>query len=247
MICVPQLLDVINGLVSAGCYPAADQLKFVAVGGGKVSHQALVRSRQLGVPVFEGYGLSECCSVVTLNLPNARRAGSVGRALPHANVRISPSGEVEIAGVRMTGYLHAEPNRDAWYCTGDLGHIDDDGYLHIDGRKRDVFINAYGRNVDPVWVEAELAAHGVIRRALVFGEAQPNCSALLWAQGDASQSAIENAVAAANLHLPDYARVEKWTLIEAAFPDCLVTPNGRIRRREAEQFIATHTNQEVTT
>ena len=236
LILLPQMLLALVGAAEQDhALPAG--LRFVAVGGGQVSPRLLQRAEALGLPVYEGYGLSECASVVCLNTPSARRIGTVGRPLPHAGVRIGDDGEVQVRGARMLGYLGEAPPADAlavdaWLGTGDLGHFDD-GFLVLHGRKKHQFITAYGRNVNPEWVEAELVQQGAIAQAWVHGEACPeNLAVLVPRRADCSDVELEAAVAAANAGLPDYARAHRWLRAEAPFTPAngLLTANGRLRR-----------------
>jgi long-chain acyl-CoA synthetase len=184
------------------------------------------------LPVFQGYGLSECASVVCLNTPSHNRFGSVGRPLPHARVRINAAGEICVSGVTMTGYLGEE----AAYCeeiaTGDLGEIDADGYVYVRGRAKNMFITSMGRNVTPEWVEREITCEAVIAHAMVSGEARPHPVALISTTAPVSRQVIDQAIERANARLPDYARVGSW----AFFPEApsvnsgLLTSNGRLRR-----------------
>ena len=236
LILLPQMLLALVGAAEQDhALPAG--LRFVAVGGGQVSPRLLQRAEALGLPVYEGYGLSECASVVCLNTPSARRIGTVGRPLPHAGVRIGDDGEVQVRGARMLGYLGEAPPADAlavdaWLGTGDLGHFDD-GFLVLHGRKKHQFITAYGRNVNPEWVEAELVQQGAIAQAWVHGEARPeNLAVLVPRRAQCSDAELEAAVAAANAGLPDYARAHRWLRAEAPFTPAngLLTANGRLRR-----------------
>ena len=209
-------------------------LKFVAVGGAQVGKALLAQARRAGLPAFEGYGLSEAASVQTLNLPHADRPGSAGKPLPHAKLRISHEGEVWVTGSLMLGYL-GEPlqHRQVWLATGDLGMLDGEGFLHIQGRKRNVLITSFGRNVSPEWVETTLQAQGAIAHAAVFGEAQPLLWTVLWpAHPTTSDAELAAAVAVANAELPDYARVGHWVRAAQSFDAIsgMATANGRPRR-----------------
>ncbi|NKF22820.1 AMP-binding protein [Solimonas marina] len=237
-ILVPQLL---MALVTAGEMgaPRPPSLRFIAVGGAPVSRQLLERAQRLGLPVYEGYGLSESSSVVALNTAQAQRVGSVGKPLPHLQLRFADDGEVWVRGSGFLGYCGqtAPDANDGWIATGDLGHLDADGYLHLDGRKKSQFITAFGRNVAPEWVERELTQHAVIAHAAVFGEARPWNVAIIVARplpGVDVQAAITAAVAAANRELPDYARIRRWLFADEPFTAAsgLITANGRIRRAE---------------
>src|SRR5690606_26803253 len=132
----------------------------------------------LELPVFEGYGLSECASVVCLNTPAARRVGTVGRPLPHCALRIDKRGEVWVRGPHMLGYVGEPPMDGEWIATGDVGCITD-GFLELQGRRKHQFITAWGRNVSPEWVQAELTARAPIAQAWLYGESLPKNVAVL--------------------------------------------------------------------
>ena len=158
----------------------------------------------------------------------ANRSGSVGRALPHVDVALE-DGEIVVRGEVMLGYAgRAEAPPREWR-TGDVGYRDADGYLHVTGRRRNVLINAFGRNVSPEWVESELGAGGAIAQSLVFGEARPWLGAVVVPAADASDGAVAAAVAAANGRLPDYARVARWFRADSPFTFAggELTANGR--------------------
>lgn len=195
----------------------------------------LERAEAVGLTVFEGYGLSECASVVCLNRPGAQRPGSVGRPLPHVQVRIAEDGEVLVRGSTLLCYL-GEPSFDGdWWPTGDLGHFDAAGFLYLAGRKKNQFITSFGRNVNPEWVEAELSQTGVILQAFVYGEGLPRNVALLWPiDPSVGDETIEQAVQRCNAGLPDYARVHTWRRLPGPLSgaDGTLTSNGRPRRQE---------------
>lgn len=227
----PQTLQgVIEALESRPAIPLS--LRFAAVGGAPVSPRLLRRAAELGLPVFEGYGLSECASVVCLNTPAHHRPGSVGRPLPHLQLTLSDEGEVSVSGQPFVGYLGEAPSASDRWPTGDLGELDDDGFLYLRGRRRNVFITAFGRNVAPEWVERELTLEPAILQAAVFGEARPCNVAVLVPGSAATSSDIEAALARANRTLPDYARVSRWLPADAPFSPAngLLTGTGRIRR-----------------
>ncbi|MHC5132912.1 AMP-binding protein [Pseudomonas glycinis] len=232
LILVPQLLQV---LVSAAEQNAFDPqtLLFAAVGGARVSADLLHRAQRVGLAVYEGYGLSECASVVCLNRPGARRPGSVGRPLPHIQVRLAEDGEVLIKGSVLLGYLGEPAYTDQWWPSGDLGEFDPEGFLYLKGRKKHQFVTSYGRNVNPEWVESELTQRRHIAQAFVYGEAMPHNHALLWPhRPDCTDSEMAAAVAEANAALPDYAQVHQWTRLSQPFTAAngLLTANGRPRR-----------------
>ncbi|WP_374479942.1 AMP-binding protein [Zoogloea sp.] len=230
-ILVPQLLlALVAALRTGAAQPSA--LRYVAVGGAPVSPRLLEAATARGLPVFEGYGLSECASVVAVNRPGDNRPGSVGRPLPHVALAIGPGGAIHIGGAGFLGYLGEAPRDGAWVDTGDVGHLDADGRLHITGRRKNMFITAFGRNVAPEWVERELLLQAPIAQAAVFGEGRSSNVAVIVPRGTASQADIDAAIAAANRDLPDYARVGTWIRATTPFnPDNgQLTANGRPRR-----------------
>lgn len=231
LILLPQLLLALISAAEQGL-PLPPALRFIAVGGGRVAPQLLERAERLGLPVFEGYGLSECASVVCLNTPVARRIGTVGRPLPHVELRLAEDGEVLVKGPRMLGYLGEPPLHDDWLATGDLGHFED-GFLVLHGRKKHQFVTAYGRNVNPEWVEAELIQQAPIAQAWLHGEALPqNVAVLVPRRADCSDAELQAAVSQVNAGLPDYARVHRWLRASEPFraDNGLATANGRLRR-----------------
>jgi len=236
VILLPQMLAALNR--TAELEPWSDcPLRFAAVGGGRVAPAELEQAHAHGLPAYEGYGLSECHSVVSLNTPGDSRPGSAGRPLPHARVRIAHDGEILVAGEVMQGYLEAPGHEEsvtatAEIATGDLGRLDDRGFLHVHGRKKNLFITAFGRNVSPEWVESELVHEPAIAQALVWGEAMPRNAAVIVPAGPVAADGVQAAIDAANRRLPDYARVSAWLPADAPFrPDAgELTANGRLRR-----------------
>jgi long-subunit acyl-CoA synthetase (AMP-forming) len=234
LILLPQMLRAWVSFLARTRRRAPSSLRLVAVGGAAVGARLLASARGLGIPAYEGYGLSEGASVQTLNLPGADRVGSAGRPLPHAQVRIAVDGEIEVGGSLFSGYLgHGEAPASDWWPTGDLGSMDADGFLHVTGRKKNVLITGFGRNVAPEWVETALRGENAVAEAVVFGDAEPSLSAVLWPSSrDGDDSQLQGAVDAANATLPDYARVQRWTRARAAFDadSGFATSNGRPQR-----------------
>ena len=228
-ILAPQMLQAL--VVAGESGQAMPPLRFVAVGGAPVSAKLLQRAQQLGIPVFEGYGLSECASVVTLNRLGANHPGTVGQPLPHITLSFSADGEILVAGSVFLGYLGGDAASQPW-PTGDLGHVDADGFLHLTGRKKSIYITAYGRNVAPEWVEQELTEQVAIAQAAVFGEARPFNVAILCPRPGFSSGEVDAAISLANQTLPDYARISAWLATTEAFSlaNGQLTTNGRLRR-----------------
>ena len=237
MILVPELLRLLVGATAGGWRaPAA---KFIAVGGARVAPDLVDQATSAGLPVFEGYGLSECGSVVCLNLPGASRRGTVGRPLPHARLRVDARGEIHVAGPVMAGYVGGT-HAPAWIATGDLGELDDEGYLRVSGRLKNLLITSLGRNLSPEWIESELYAEPAIGQAVVFGEAREHVVALVAAaHPGVSAAAVTAAVQRANQRLPAYARIARHHLLHEPLSAAtgLLTANGRPRR---ERILARH-------
>lgn len=236
LILTPELLlGLVIALEQGALMP--ESLRFIAVGGASVSPSLLKRADRLGLPVYEGYGLSECASVVALNTMTAKKLGSVGKPLPHLKVQIAEDGEILVSGNRFLTYTKQTPlDENLPWSTGDIGHLDEDGYLYVTGRKKNIFITSFGRNVSPEWVERELTVHPVIAQAALFGEARPFNVAVIVARAPKEQAAtlINAAIAQVNQSLPDYARISQWILADTpfSFNNGMATSNGRLRRDE---------------
>jgi long-subunit acyl-CoA synthetase (AMP-forming) len=238
LILVPELLrGLLAALATSGLRLTA--LRLVAVGGARVSPQLLADAAALGVPVRQGYGLSECASVVALNTPADDRPGTVGKPLPHLSVSLADDGEILIDGPLTLGLVGA-PRAAGPLATGDIGRLDDDGYLVIEGRKANTLITGFGRNIAPEWVESELLAEAAVGQALVAGEAQAGLVALLVPSSPMVGAAeLAAAVAAANLRLPAYARIARWVRVPPFTADRgLLTGNGRPRRAAIQTLYA---------
>lgn len=213
-------------------------LRFIAVGGGKVAPDMLRKAEELGIPVFEGYGLTECASCVALNTPGANRIGSVGKPLPHAQVRISERGEVMVQGAAMQGYLD-DVISDSEIATGDSGYLDDEGFLHIVGRIKNTIVSSFGRNIAPEWVESQFLAESGIQQIAVFGEAKPSLSAVIVVEAELRDVDLIDVIHRVNASLPDYARITSWHRTHTPFTvtDGSLTNNGKLCRQViAERF-----------
>jgi long-chain acyl-CoA synthetase len=142
--------------------------------------------RGVGVTILEGYGLTETTAGATLNLTSAIRIGSVGRPIPGTSIKIADDGEVLISGPIVMDYgywrneaANAESLDGAWFKSGDLGRLDEDGYLYITGRKKEIIVTAGGKNVAPAVLEDRLRAHPLISQCMVVGDNQPFIASLI--------------------------------------------------------------------
>lgn len=225
VILVPELLRGLMQVV-AQTKLALPELKFMAVGGSKVAPELVMQARALGLPVYEGYGLSECASVVALNTPDNDKIGTVGKVLPHLKAAIKDN-QIVIKDSPYLGYL-GEPKEGALH-TGDLGTLDEQGFLKIDGRKKNILITSHGRNISPEWVESALLARPEILQAVIIGDAQPFLSALIVPASEAAD--INAAIARANETLPQYAHIKTHiTVPPLSVAEGTLTGTGRPRR-----------------
>ena len=241
LILIPQLLNALVMACQQG-WVAPKSLKFIAVGGAKVSAQLLATAHGLGLPIYEGYGLSECCSVVALNTPVNNKQGFVGKPLPHCRVSTAGKNIVVLEPV-FQGYYD---DKESWYqkevYTGDLGSFND-GYLSVDGRDKNVIISSFGRNINPEWVESELLGKPLLSQCVVLGENRPHLVALLSAPEFISDEQIEDWVCSVNSQLPDYAKVGLWERLTPDQWTGALTANGRPQRQKINTLFAQRIEQ----
>lgn len=228
---VPNLLKLLVEAATQGAR-LPSSLRYIAVGGAPVAPALLQRAHALGLPVYQGYGLSEAASVVSMNTPAQDCIGSVGRPLAHANVRIATDGEVMVSGNLFSGYLGQPGPPPQEWATGDIGFLDDNGYLHISGRKKTAYATAHGRNVAPEWIESALTASPSIAQAALFGEGRDFNVAVVVPINAAAAGRIGTVIEAMNKTLPDYAQVRHWVLAGQAFSarNGLASATGALNR-----------------
>ncbi len=161
------------------------RLRFAFSGGGPLGERLTHFFAGIGVDIYEGYGLTETSPTLTINAPGAWKPGTVGRPVAGTSIRIADDGEILAKGPQVfAGYWHndaatAEVLDDGWFRTGDVGELDDDGYLRINGRKKELIVTAAGKNVAPAPLEDQLRASALVSQALVVGEGRPFVSALV--------------------------------------------------------------------
>jgi long-chain acyl-CoA synthetase len=197
-------------------------------GSAPCSQGLLQNFRELGIEIHNAYGMSEA-PLVTLNRLGANRLGTVGEPLPQTEIRMAEDGEVLVRGPQvMAGYWAGRPDeqaggetvqpfRDGWLLTGDLGCLSPEGSLVLTGRKKELIKTSYGKYVQPAKVEALLREIPGVAEAMLAGEKQPYCVALLWVQdkvldAEAAQR-IDRLVGQVNHGLSHPEQVKRWAVL----------------------------------
>ncbi|HEY3436991.1 MAG TPA: AMP-dependent synthetase/ligase [Actinotalea sp.] len=159
--------------------------EFAVSGGAPLGERLGHFYRGLGIRVLEGYGLTETSAATAVNLPDKTKIGTVGPPFPGASIRLADDGEIEVRGAHVfRGYrgnpeATAEALHDGWFSTGDLGALDEDGFLTITGRKKEIIVTAGGKNVAPALLEDRLRGHPLVSQVVVVGDQKPFIAALV--------------------------------------------------------------------
>lgn len=230
VILVPELLKAWTAFLALSHGQPPASLVFAAVGGARVAPELLANARALGIPAYQGYGLTEGGSVLAINRPGDDGDG-VGRPLGHAELALV-DGELTVRTRAFLGYTGQAETSTGAFPTGDLASFDDNGHLHLQGRRKNLLITSFGRNISPEWIEATLLAQPEILQAIAFGDGQPAPGAIVVPFPGVPAEALGAAVARANAGLPDYARIAHF-IASQPFTQAngLATGNGRPRRQ----------------
>jgi long-chain acyl-CoA synthetase len=237
------------------------RIKALISGGAPLNYEVGLFFTALGVPLFQGYGLTECSPVISVNSPGQVKLHTVGRPIPTMEVRIAEDGEILARGPSvMRGYWRDETGtrqvlRDGWLHTGDVGVIDDDGFLQITDRKKDIIVNSGGDNVAPQRVEGVIALQPEIAQVIVYGDGRPHLVALVVPDAEFAKTfarqhklkpdlaqlachkdferAMGEAVARANEHLSVIERVRRFRVMPEPFTieRGTMTPTLKLRRQ----------------
>ena len=199
-----------------------DRVRYFACGAAPIPEETLRFLNGLDIPVREIWGMSETCGAGTANLPGATKVGSVGRAHPGIELKISPEGEILVRGPYLFSGYAKDPEAtgnalaDGWLRTGDLGRMDEDGFVYITGRKKDIIITSGGKNIAPANLEMDLAALPLVEHAIVCGDRRPYLTALITLNaGAVAQFAARCGRAENDPHLEDAIRQELQSGIDA--------------------------------
>ena len=249
--------------------PLGGRLRMPGSGGAPLSRDIIEFFDAVGLRITEGYGLTECTTAASTNRPDAYRFGSVGLPLPGFDVRIADDGEIELRSETVFQGYFKDPDATAavlddsgWLKTGDIGRLDEDGFLYVTDRKKDILVTAGGKNVAPQNIENDLKTSKWVSQALVVGDRKPYVAALItldevevrkWAEeqgidgdletlarDDRVRSLIQEVVDEANQERSRYEQVKRFAILPRDFSmeHGEVTPTLKLRRRAVSEHFA---------
>jgi long-chain acyl-CoA synthetase len=224
------------------------RLRIANAGGAPLSRDIAEFFHAIDILILEGYGLSEVTTGATVNRPGDFKFGTVGKPLPGVEVVIAEDGEILLrSNTVFAGYYHEEEatrealDDEGFVHTGDVGHIDEDGFLVITDRKKDIIVTAGGKNVAPQNLENELKSHRVVSQALVMGDRMPYIAALITldpelAAGlspDEAHAEVERAVESVNAERSRYEQIKRFRILprEFSLEQDEITPTLKLRRK----------------
>jgi long-chain acyl-CoA synthetase len=227
------------------------RIRICISGGAPLAKEIIEFFHALDVLILEGYGLTECTTAATVNRPTRFRFGTVGPTMPGVEVRIAEDGEVLIkTDTIFRGYFKDEEatrevlQGDGWLRSGDVGNLDEDGFLTITDRKKDLLVTAGGKNVAPQNLENALKTHPVISQALIVGDRRPYIAALITlSEGVDSATAeplVQQAVDDVNRDLSRFEQIKRFTILPRDFTAEAgeVTPTLKLKRRVCQEHFA---------
>jgi long-chain acyl-CoA synthetase len=249
--------------------PLGGRLRMPGSGGAPLSKEIIEFFDAVGIRITEGYGLTECTTACSTNRPDSYRFGSVGQPLPGFEVRIAEDGEIQLRSETVFQGYYKDPeataavlDEDGWLSTGDIGHLDEDGFLFITDRKKDILVTAGGKNVAPQNIENELKNSRYVSQALVVGDARPFVSALVtldaaeigrWAaeqgiEGEAAALArdgrvrelVQGIVDEVNRDRSRFEQIKRFAILPRDFTmeEGEITPTLKLRRRAVQEHFA---------
>ncbi|EFL03577.1 MULTISPECIES: AMP-dependent synthetase/ligase [Streptomyces] len=245
------------------------RMRYAMSGGSAMDRKLGLFFSGAGLTVYEGYGLTESSAAATANPPGRARFGTVGRPLPGTAVRIAEDGEVWLRGEHVfQGYLNTPRSghtalREGWLATGDIGRLDEDGYLTITGRKKEILVTSGGKSVSPGPLEDRVREHPLVAQCVVLGNDRPYVSALVTLDADAVSHWLEmrgqpvrepaavvrdpelerevrRAVVAANTQVSQAESIRTFRILARPFTEeqGLLTPSLKLKRKAIEETYA---------
>lgn len=234
------------------------RLRIAISGGAPLSPEIIEFFHAFDILILEGYGLTECTTACSVNLPGRYRFGTVGPLLPRVEGRLADDGELLIRSPTVfAGYYHDEQatrailDGEGWLCTGDIARIDEDGFLTITDRKKDILVTAGGKKVAPQNLENELKASKYVSQALVVGDRRPYVAALVtldeaelakWREGGGGdvQALIQSIVDEVNRPHSRFEQIKRFAILPRDFSaeEGEVTPTLKLRRRVVQEHFA---------
>jgi long-chain acyl-CoA synthetase len=251
-----------------------DAIQIAITAAAPISPDLIVFFRGIGLPLFELYGMSESTGPATSNLPGAERIGSIGKPLPGVEIALGDDGEIKMRGGIVTAGYYKMPeetadtfDREGWLNSGDLGRFDEDGFLHIIGRKKEIIINAAGKNIAPARLETSMKNHPLVSQACMVGDGRQYMTMILaldpdeapaWSSKHGVQytdlasfsrlpevrAELQAALDAANQEVSRVEQVKKFAIVPDAWtPDSgEITPSLKLKRRVVLEKYATDIN-----
>jgi long-chain acyl-CoA synthetase len=257
---IPRLLALQNSLASTLIFSKVmdrlgGRVRLGISGGAPLAQEIAEFFHALGLLIVEGYGLTEGTSAATVNRIDRFRFGTVGTALPGIELKLAEDGELLIRGpMNFAGYFKDEAATreilpgDGWLRSGDIAQIDDDGFVTITDRKKDIIVTAGGKNVSPQNLENELKTAKEISQALVIGDKRPYVAALVTLDPDSTaglsdaekQARVQEIVEAVNRDLSRFEQIKRFTILPRDFTaeDGEVTPTLKLKRNVVVEHFA---------
>lgn len=245
------------------------RIKYAMSGGSAMDRRLGLFYAGAGIHIYEGYGLTECTAAATANPPERTRYGTVGQAIPGMTVHIAEDGEIWLRGPNVfQGYLNNpkatdETLHDGWLATGDLGSLDEDGYLTITGRKKEILVTSGGKSVSPAILEERVRDHPLVAQCIVVGNDRPYIAALVTLDGEAVEhwlqmhgkpklkpadlvcdpeleTEVRRAVVAANTLVSQAESIRTFRILAHQFTEeqGLLTPSLKLKRKAIEKAYA---------
>lgn len=246
------------------------RVEYCVSGGAPLAPHLAHFFHAAGVTILEGYGLTETSAPATANTPDASRIGTVGQPLPGVELKVAEDGELLIRGGNVfTGYYKNKAasaealDPDGWFYSGDIGEIDDDGFVRITGRKKEIIVTAGGKNVAPAVLEERVKAHRLVSQAMVVGDNEPFIACLITlepeelaafakehnlsgttptelAQDPTIQAELQKSIDHANAAVSKAEAIRKFTVLSRDFTmeDDELTPSLKVRRKQVSEHFA---------